>query len=396
MGHHRLVQEHLQRRAIHRLNIVVSATFLANGMILGSVPQFLRSELGATRFQTGLGTTGFFVAALLIRPISGPMIDRWGRRPFIRWTLLGMALTTLGFFAVGSIGGVTLLRLLQGIMGSLFYVATLTATTELAPPDQRAAAVARLSVTVYLGFIIGPLIADLLIHGPGFTWAWAVIVALYGIAFALGATLSETREPQAVRAGTRPRTKFFHGASVVPGVALFATAVCFSTVTAFTPDYADNIGLSRPGWLLASYSAAVLLIRIASGSTIDRASPFIVAIPGFIVGAAGLGLLAISPSVPLSFTGMVMAGLGSGATFPALIAMVVKSVPDADRAVGLASLLMFNDFGQGLAGPVVGRVSDVFGWRWVFGVPSMLAVVSALVLLGAQRSARRDPVPKAA
>ena len=362
-------------------------------MILGAVPQFLRNEFGANRFQTGLGTTGFFVAALLIRPFSGPMIDRWGRRPFIRWTLLGMAVTTVGYFFVGSIAGVTVLRLFQGATGSLFYIATLTATTELAPLDKRAAAVARLSVMVYLGFIVGPLAADLLIHGPGFTWAWATIVGLYVVAFALGATLSETRPDKASRSGAGDVIKFFHRASIVPGIALFSTAVCFSTVTAFTPDYADNIGLSRPGWLLAAYSASVLLVRVLSGSTIDRASPFRVAIPGFLVGAAGLALLAVSTSVPMSFAGMVMAGLGSGSTFPALIAMVVRGVPDIERAVGLASLLMFNDFGQGLAGPTVGKISDALGWRWVFGVPSILAVVSVLVLLWAVRRSRVGLLP---
>ena len=361
-------------------------------MILGAVPQFLRSNLGANRFQTGLGTTGFFVAALLIRPFSGPMIDRWGRRPFIRWTLLGMAVTTLGYFSVGSIAGVTVLRLVQGAMGSLFYIATLTATTEMAPPDRRAAAVARLSVMVYLGFIIGPLIADLLIHGPGFTWAWATIVGLYLLAFGLGATLSESRVTKGEQ-DLKEANRFFHRASVVPGVALFSTAVCFSTVTAFTPDYADNIGLSRPGWLLASYSASVLLVRVLSGSTIDRASPYRVAIPGFVVGAAGLAILAISTSVPMSFAGMAMAGLGSGSTFPALIAMVVRGVPDIERAVGLASLLMFNDFGQGLSGPVVGKISDALGWRWVFGVPSILAAVSVLVLVWARQRSQTIPVP---
>jgi MFS family permease len=386
------VNEESQRRARRRLNLVVGATFLANGMILGAVPQFLRTELGANKFQTGLGTTGFFVAALIVRPFSGPLMNRFGRRPFIRWTLLGLAISTVGYFAVGSIVAVSALRLVQGVMGSLFYVATLTATTELAAPDQRAAAVARLSVTVYLGFIFGPLIADLLIHGPGFAWAWASIVGLYALAFVLGATLSESRDARAAGASPEAPNMFFHRASVVPGLALFATAVTFSTVSAFLPDYSHHIGLGRPGWLLASYSGSVLLVRLMSGSTIDKASPFIVAIPGFLLGALGLTLLATSTSVPMSFAGIVLAGLGSGSTFPALIAMVVQALPDVDRAVGLASLLMFNDFGQALAGPAVGGISDHFGWRWVYGVPALLSLGSVLVLAWAL-SRRRVAAP---
>jgi MFS family permease len=378
-------------QAMRRLNFVVVATFLANGMILGSVPQYLRSELHANKFQTGFGTTGFFVAALLVRPWSGVLMDRFGRRPFIRWTLLGMAVSTLGFFAAHSVVAITLIRLIQGAIGSLFYVSTLTATTELAPPDKRAGAVAKLSVTVYIGFIVGPLTADLLIHGPGFNFTWSVIVALYVVGFVLAAFLSESRAPGEVRSSTEKKP-WFHKASITPGIALFATAICFSTVTAFTPDYVDHIGISRPGWLLATYSAAVLLVRVVSGPLIDRASPYHVAIPGFVLGAGGLTMLATSHSVGVSFVAMFVAGLGSGATFPALISLVVRSVPDADRAVGLASLLMFNDVGQAFAGPSVGRIADGFGWRWVFGVPAIFAVFSAGVLIVARTSSRKHPV----
>ncbi len=402
--------EHLLNTT-RRLDAVVAASFLATGIVVAAVPRFLRSEFHATRSQTGLATTGFFVAALICRPFIGRGIERYGRSVFLRCATLATGLLSCGFVFAHSISAIAALRIAQGASGAAFYTAALTTATDLAAVDKRAAAVARLSVNVYLGFTIGPLIADFLIRGPGYQIVWALVIALYVLGFGLSWFVPETgihredilrkktgigeKDPQAI-SGTsaepspdRRLTSFIPKSAIVPGIAMLATSLTFSTITIFTPDYADNMGIARPGMLLAFYAIAVLVVRLVASPIVDRRNAYVVVLPAMVVAGLALGTMAISRSAFVSFAAISLVGVGAGATFPALSSMAVQGIETAKRATALSAFLMFNDIGQATAGPLVGFVSDAIGWRWVFGVPALATFGALSTLLLAHRRANR-------
>jgi MFS family permease len=393
--------------ATRRLDAVVAASFLATGIVVAAVPRFLRSEFAATRSQTGLATTGFFLAALFFRPFVGRGIERYGRSVFLRWAMLATGLLSIGFEFANSIPAIAAIRIAQGAAGAAFYTAALTTATDLAAADKRAAAVARLSVNVYLGFTIGPIIADFLIRGPGYRTVWALIIALYFIGFGLSWFVPETGnpEPGGTRAATGESTpdistanvstaktkrrlnEYFPRSAVIPGIAMLATSLTFSTITIFTPDYADNMGIERPGLLLAFYAIAVLVVRLVASPIVDRRNAYVVVLPAMVLAGISLTALATSRSMVVSFAAISLVGVGAGATFPALSSMAVQGIEAAKRATALSAFLMFNDIGQASAGPLVGLVSDAIGWRWVFGVPALATFSALSVLLLARRRA---------
>ena len=175
------------------------------------------------------------------------------------------------------------------------------------------------------------------------------------------------------------RLTIYRGA-IGPGIALLTVAFAFSTVSAFTPDYAKNLAVARPSTLFAVFAASVLAVRLVSGRIADRRGPFSVAVPGIALGAVGLAIAAMAPSAPIGYLAMVVIGMGSGASFPAITSIVTSRAPAAERGVAVASLLMFNDLGQALAGPLSGKVADNFGWRWVFGVPALVGILGTFAI----------------
>jgi MFS family permease len=436
MGTWTLMSNETRWNSTRRLDAVVAASFLATGIVVAAVPRFLRSEFQATRSQTGLATTGFFLAALFFRPFVGRGIERYGRSIFLRWAMLATGILSVGFVFANAISAVAALRIAQGGAGAAFYTAALTTATDLAPADKRASAVARLSVTVYLGFTLGPLIADLLIRGPGFQTVWLLVIALYFVGFGLSWFVPETGSPQrGARLSTvapfnlpvldstsldtaslnpapleiafpgpgapnrhepsvhkRRLAEHFPRSSVIPGIAMLATALTFSTITIFTPDYADNMGIARPGMLLAFYAIAVLVVRVVASPIVDRRNAYVVVLPAMVLAGSALTAMAVSRSTVLSFAAIALVGVGAGATFPALSSMAVQGVEAAKRATALSAFLMFNDIGQAVAGPLVGFVSDAFGWRWVFGIPALVTFSALSILLFARRQGEVAPV----
>jgi MFS family permease len=369
--------------AARRLGVAVFCNFLGIGILLTVVPRFLREELGADRFEVGLATTIFFASALVARPFVGRQLDRRGRRPFLVWPLLGLAAVAVGLGFAPSVLAVAALRVVQGAIGSAFYTACATAATDLAPPERRASAIARLSLAIYLGFTLGPLVGDALIEA-GFGWAKGSAALLHLVAFAITTRMPETQptHPAHADGGDKDDDAPASLLRVVlrPGVALATSSFGFATIAAFSPEYADRIGIDRPGTLFATYAISVLAIRSVVGRLADRLGPRRMAIPGLALGAGGLAGLALSPGPQWSYVAMAAVGFGSGGTFPSLSAIAVGSVGDRFRGRALATFLTFNDVGQGVAGPLVGFLAADLSFRWVFGVPAIVGALGFIAL----------------
>jgi MFS family permease len=173
---------------------------------------------------------------------------------------------------------------------------------------------------------------------------------------------------------------------------MLTASFLFAAVVAFHPEYAEHIGIARPGTLFATYAGAVLIMRRFVGEIADRVGPLRVAIPGMAVAAAGSGVLAMSNSPLVSYIAMAFTGLGAGVTFPALTADSVRRVPDSERGSAMGSFMAFGDVGQASAGPLVGIASAAFGFRWVYGIPALAVACGCLILISDVARRRMRPL----
>jgi MFS family permease len=362
-----------------RLDVIVLSNFLALGVIVAAVPRYLHSELSASRFQTGLSTTIYFVAALVMRPFIGAWADRIGRRPFILVPPFVIAVLTIGYEWAGSVPAVALLRLAAGGIAALFFTSVALAATDLAAPERRASALGRQSVMTYTGFAVGPVIADLLIR-IGWTWAWLGAVVLHLITGIAAIGLTETRT---VTAGAAPARMGFDGRVFRPGVAVLAANFTFAAIVAFLPELAERLGIGSPGALFASYAISVLVMRALTSGVADRMGPARFTIPALGVGFVGLVVLSFASAPWHAFVGVVIVGFGAGSTFPAATAAALARAGTGDRGKAMGTALALGDVGQASSGPLVGLLSQSFGFRWVYGIPAIVVACAIIVMLGA-------------
>jgi MFS family permease len=77
--------------------------FLFNAfyMLYPTLPLFIK-QIGGNEVQVGLSMGAFMLTSVLIRPIVGGLLDRYGRRPFIVW---GLMLFILAMYLYDWIGG---------------------------------------------------------------------------------------------------------------------------------------------------------------------------------------------------------------------------------------------------------------------------------------------------
>ena len=384
--------------------------YLALGATFVALPRTVVDTLGGSTAMAGFSVSVFFVAAVVARPLAGRVVDRLGRRPVLVVAPVIVAITMAGLAVAPGIGTVLALRFCQGLAGGSFYVAAVTAETDMASPGRRASAVARLSIAIYGAFAAGPLLGEALI-GSGQWSTFLVLSVLPLIGFALTVTVPETRPGGRGRWSTDPGTSppsasdagmagttagsgpLIERAAIAPGITLATMGVGYATVTALSALYAPEVGLDSAGALYGAFAVTILVVRLGAGRLADAVGHVAVMLPGMAAFVAGF--LAAALAVPfaaggLAVVGVVLVGVGWAVVFPAVVAWLAERVPDERRGAALGTAVAFMDIGQGSGGYLVGAVADLAGFGAAYLVPAVLAAVGTVVLAAAVRERPRS------
>lgn len=381
-------EEDRAARIVTMLCVSAMGTFLSQGLLYPALPLYLHNELGTSLGIAGLIMSSQSVAALLARPWSGRFIDTRGRKPFLIAGPLLTLLTAIGLLSVHTVAAVLVCRSIQGVANAMFYGAATATVADVAPAVRRATYLSRYSLFFYLGFAVGPAVAEFLIGRWDFSSVWIAVIVCTAVGAALALLLPET-----VQSGQAPPpiplwSRFFHPSAIAPGIPYFCVGVGWTSVGAFLSLYARAIGLASSGWLFVALSVTVMITRALSGNLADRIGRWAVATPCAVLCAIGLAVLAAFRQPFPAFVGVVLFAAGYAGIFPTLLAMVVDRAPAAERGQAMGSFNMYFDIGAPIGGFVTGRLIDWSGYGAGFGTMAVIALLGAALLVRAARSDR--------
>jgi MFS family permease len=370
-------------------------TFIAQGLLYPALPLYLTRELGTSKAVAGLVVSVLALTSIAIRPWAGGFIDRVGRRPLL---VLGPILATLsavGLLTLKFVGAVLAMRLIQGAGSAMTYSSAVAAVADVAPPEKRGGYLALFSTFFYVGFALGPFIAELLIDSRGFTAVWWTVAGFSAFGAVVATFAGETRPATLAAPPKYPVVdRLFHPAARLPGMVFFCIGIGWTAIATFLSLYARNIGLSNSDVLFVALSISVLATRFIGGGLADRFGRMAVAVPSILLVIAGLAGLALFQTTAAAVISLAIFGVGYSGGFPALLTMVVDRTPDEQRGVAMASFNVYFDIGAPLGGYGVGQLIDWGGFGLGFGVSALAAAVG-LLFFPAMRRPIEQPEPSA-
>ena len=145
--------------------VTVTLDILAMGLIIPVLPKLILDFLGGS--MTGAANwNGWFalVFALMqffFSPVLGVLSDRFGRRPVILLSNLGLGLDYIVMALAPTIGWLFLGRIISGITTSSIPTA-MAYISDVTPKEKRAAAFGLVGVAFGIGFAFGPALGGLL------------------------------------------------------------------------------------------------------------------------------------------------------------------------------------------------------------------------------------------
>ncbi|HEY8418812.1 MAG TPA: MFS transporter [Limnochordales bacterium] len=335
-------------------------TFASFYLLLPTLPLFIR-ELGGLETHVGLSVGVFNITAVMVRPVAGVLLDRYGRRPFL---LAGVALFALCMYAyqwVGSVTALLLLRLVHGIGWAFGTTAATSTIADIVPPARRGEGVGWYGLAMTLSMAVGPLVATWTFAG----WSFRGVFLLgTGLALLALASVSLARHPFRP-AAERRRFQLLEPAAFPVALCLVLLTFAYGAVTTFLPLLAVSLAVN-PGNFFLVYALALTAARPLAGRFSDRLGEGRIAVPATALAAAALLVLSAATGLGGMLLAAVLYGLGFGSALPSLQAALLRMVPRERFGVASATFSTAFDLGIALGSTLLGWVADAFGYRMVF------------------------------
>jgi MFS family permease len=372
------------------LAVATLAFFVAGGIVLPVASLYAKGPLGTDAAGVGVALGSFSIAALVMRPLVGWASDRFGRRPLL---IGGSAVTVVALLLhlpATSVPLFVAVRALLGVGEAFFFVAALAAAADLAPANRRGEAISFLSLSLYLGLAIGPVIGELVLGLTSYAGVWLLAAVVAGVAAGLSWITPETAPGSAPGVATHRRGRLIHQAGIFPGLLIMSGIWGMGGFLAFLPLHAVKLGLNGAGPALALFAGIVVALRILGARLPDRLGAARLSGAALAVSAFGLAILGLAPGIGGLLLGTAVFAVGVAFTFPALMALAVSRVPPAERGSVVGTTSAFLDLAFGLAPASLGVIADAAGYPGAFLVSAIIAACGSLLLVVRRDATRVD------
>lgn len=363
-------------------------TVMAGATIAPSLPQITEvfQDHDHAEFWVKLILTAPALFIALGGPVSGMIIDRFGRKKLLVFSLLLYGLAGSTGYYLSSLEGILLGRAFLGLGVSGVMTTTLTLISDYYQGTERNRMMGLLSSFMALGGVIflllGGVLAD--IH-------WRMPFLIYFFAFLLiPLVLYSLEEPQVIRESPAEDKAHFlkelplRTMALVYGIGFLGMAV-FYLIPVQLPFYMKHLGPvsnTQIGLAISCNNLFSGLISMQySRARMWFSFPAVFAIMFLL---AGLGYLAIANAHDYSgiVWSLIFAGLGLGLMMPNLNVLLAGKTPEPVRGRvvgGLTSALFLGQFFS----PLLSQpVYQTWGPHGVFAASGLLFILLGLVFTG--------------
>jgi MFS family permease len=334
---------------------------------------YLRQRLDVPLTTIALLFTLNSLAGFASTSLTGPAVDRFGRKGAMVLSLGAGCVFMLVLARVDSFGSAAVLMVLKGFTDPLYRVGSDAMVADLIPPARRAGAYSLLRMIANLGVAIGPSIGGFVtsvsyslafLIAAGTTLCYALLVGIF-MRETIPQWPAEERAKQVKGYGPVLRDRPFMAFCAIYTFA----GMAYSLMMVLLPVYVkENFGVpeSSYGFILATNAAMVVLFQYSITQLTQRYHHLPVLAVGSLFYALGVGSVARGTGFPGFLLSMVILTIGELIMIPTSTALTANLAPPdmRGRYMGVYGLTWSVAMGIGpvLGGALNDRVAPVAIW----------------------------------
>lgn len=375
-----------------RLYILTLMFFSANAILNVFIP--LRGhDLGATNTVIGIVMGAYMLTAMVFRPWAGQIIARVGPIKVLRTILIinAIALIIYGFTGLE---GYFVARVMQGVCTAFFSMSLQLGIIDALPEEHRSEGVSLYSLFSTIPNLIGPLVAVGIWNANNISLFAIVIIfiALTTTFFGYRVTFAEQEPDTSDKIEKMPFNavtvfaQFFKNKELLnSGIIMIVASIVFGAVSTFVPLYTVSLGFANAGIFLTIQAIAVVAARFYLRKYIPSDGmwhpKYMVSVLSLLVIASFI--VAFGPQVGaiIFYGSAILIGMTQAMVYPTLTSYLSFVLPKVGRNMLLGLFIACADLGISLGGVLMGPISDLVGFKWMYLICGMLVIVIMIMSL---------------
>ena len=365
-------------------NFIVFLVFYA---LLTTLPIYAMKNLGRNEAEGALLVTVMLIAAIILRPFSGMIIDKLGKKKTLCIAIFLFSITTFAYLLFGEYNELLILRFVHGISFAVATTAAGAIAADIIPPEKRGEGLGYYTMSTNLAVVAGPFIGLTLMQFIPFQSLFLTL----SIITIIGILLSLFVQVPYIDMSNISKDKFsIHSLfevkalpiAVLAGIVSFAYSGIISLISVF----ADSIDLSSiSSYFFAIFAIVMLVSRPTTGKAFDLRGASFVLIPSLIIFSIGFVALSITGSSLMFFVAAAITGLGYGALLPGFQTMAIELTSVQRTGHATATFFTMYDLGIALGTYLLGVLVTKTNFSFVYLTCALVIVFVTILFVFYQR-----------
>ena len=333
------------------------------------LPSYLSDTFGADKQTIGIVLSGYTLTALLIRALSGYMVDSFPRRVVMVASYMLFALFFAGYLAAGTLMLFAIVRTLHGAPFGATTVSNSTVAIDVLPASRRAEGIGYYGLSNNIATAISPTVALVLFEHYGnydmLFWL-AFVTSLVGLACTASVKHRKREVVRERKALSLDRFILLKGWR--QGAAMICSSFSYGVLATYIAIYGkDELGITGgTGLFFMLLAIGLILSRLVGSRTLRQGKVTQNATIGTAISLVGYLLFAAVHNHWGYYGAALIIGLGNGHMFPAFQTMFINLAENSQRGTANSTLLVSWDIGIGLGILVGGIVAEHVGYHAAF------------------------------
>lgn len=352
------------------------------------LPLYLSETFGATKDTIGIVLSGYTVAALIVRPFCGYVVDSFSRKKVLMLCLSGFAVFFAGYIAAGTILMFAICRTLHGGPFGAVTVANSTCAIDVLPSCRRNEGIGLYGLSNNFAMAIAPSIG-IYLHNMVDSYMilfWiAFVVAISAVLIAWTIRLPEK---DIIRNKEKlSLDRFFLTRAWLLAINIAMFGFCWGVLSNYLAIYSKEV-LSitgGTGTYFALLSMGLFSSRLQGRKALSQGKLTQNAAEGMLISLVGFTLFVAIPHPVAYYLSAILIGLGNGHLYPAFLNMFVHVARHDQRGTANSSILTGWDLGFGIGCLLGGIVAEHFGYTATFWMVAAENAVSVILFFLASR-----------
>ncbi len=332
--------------------------------LLPTLPIYAVNALDANKNQVGYIIGVYALAALIIRPFCGYVLDAYGRRSVYIWALVLFTILTASYHLASSFFLLLVIRVMHGFTWGTITTGGSTIAADLIPESRRGEGIGYFGLAMTFAIALAPYGGDQIMGQNNFFNLFTISAI---VAFASLILVFFVKVPKVKTGETKIQlSKMFDKRVNRIAVVMFTGAFPFAAIISFIRIYSDELKIEQGALFFIFMAIGVAIVRLVVGKIMDKRGPSVLVTIGLAVTVIALIWLRYIDSFwPLMAVG-VLVGFGNGIIMPTVQTMALNMVPIERRGAANATFFSAVDLGIGAGSIALGYVAEYYGISMMF------------------------------